>query len=94
MSRRTKDRPLTDAEERTLIALADHEDDYRAKHPATGVFREMAYDAGFIRPACCRNSTTLYNLADRGLVETRERPMTPVARITDEGYRLVRSMGD
>lgn len=77
--RRSKERPLTDAEERCLIALA------------------AALDRGvseWSKP--CRSSTTLFALAERGLVETRMRDysLDYVGRITPAGYALVNGMGD
>lgn len=80
MSRRTKDCPCTEAEVRCLSNLADLRDDER---------RAKMWSSGG-----ARNVTTLDNLRDRGLVETRERPTCTVARITDAGYALIRSTGD
>lgn len=71
--------PLTDAQERALIALSNH-------HAMHGP-EQWTKPPGVQAP-------TLYRLATLGFAETREYPMTTLARITDEGSELLRSMGD
>lgn len=88
MSRRTELRPLTDAEERCLIKLADRRDDSRAGK--TELDRPM--EEWKRNPA--RLDTTLYNLRDRGYCEVRRSWGNAEGRITDAGYELVRGMGD
>lgn len=72
-------RPLTDAQERALIALADHADKYD--------------ENAFSKPPGVQ-APTLYALARLGLVKTQERPTTVIARITSDGLDLLHSMGD
>jgi len=75
----TVDRPLTDAQERALIALASSLDFWG--------------DDFWDKP--CRDARTLLRLGDLGLAELRFHPtMHTQARITPAGLELCRSMGD
>lgn len=83
MSRRTADRPLTDAEERCLIGLADR----------LGRLPPLGYSE-WGKP--CRNASTLSSLHRLGYVELRLRSGTLdlEGRINEAGLELLRSMGD
>jgi DNA-binding PadR family transcriptional regulator len=75
----TPDRPLTDVQERALIALRDYNDTYGgdAWHKPQGT-----------------SKTTLEVLERLGFVRVRTSMVTEVARITDEGRALLAGMGD
>lgn len=81
------DRPLTDAQERALIILADAWDDWTNGGP-------QAREPWRHKP--CRNVQTLEALKRLGLIDVRlyHSTLEWEARITQEGLSLVRGMGD
>lgn len=100
------DRPLTDAQERFLIGLADGDRDHAVGAPAGMTVPRVWHDPAKLRPhglPVVRNDArTRASLRDVGLIEVRTlisglvgTPRVEVfVRLSRDGQAMLRSMGD